>query len=155
MYNAMGNLIKQINPDDTYKQVSYDIPNNDITTTDENGNATTKAYSPMGLLEKVYYGNNFENTMYEYEYDNKGRLLKDISCMYPGTAGMIYEYTYDDLDRVATKTTKSEKRLSNFYSTFFKQKIFNFTKSIKLTLMNWNYEIKILRCRWLMKNIFF
>ncbi len=75
MYNAMGNVIKQTNPDETYKQIVYDIPNNDITITDENGNATTKAYNPIGLLEKVYYDNNPYNTLYEYEYDNNGNML--------------------------------------------------------------------------------
>ena len=107
-YDLMNHLTKQINPDGTYKQFSYDIPNNKVTATDEMGNITTEAYTPLGNIESIYHDNDPNKKVMSYTYDNLGRKTSETSYINYGSAGTAYDYTYDDIDRVVTETTTGD-----------------------------------------------
>ncbi len=103
-YDKADRIVKQINPDGTYRTISYDVGQNSVTVTDENGNATTTDYTPLGLKEKVYLNNNTNDVAGTYSYDKRGRLLSVTAYTELGGSYVREKYTYDRLDRVKTQS---------------------------------------------------
>ncbi len=102
-YNALNQITKQINPDGTYATAAYNIPENIITVTDEMGNVTTNAYTPLGQIEKTYLDGDEAKTVAAYEYDSRGRTTMETIYMDSGVKVVSHAYTYDDFDRVISK----------------------------------------------------
>ena len=106
-YDMLGQMTKKINPDNTAYQIAYDIPNNIVTETDENGTQISRDYSATGNLLKIYQPSNPNRPIAEYAYDKEGRRTLEAAYMEIGGRKISKEYTYDDLDRVLTKTSKN------------------------------------------------
>ena len=105
-YDALGRVKKQINPDGTSKNISYNVSQNSVTVTDENGNVTTSDYTPLGNLDKIYYDNNSNHVTAKVTYDNQNRMISESLYSEDGAPPTSENYTYDILGRVTSKTTK-------------------------------------------------
>ena len=103
-YDMADRITKQANPDGTYKTISYNISENSVTVTDENGNATTEDYTPLGLKEKIYLNNNTSDVVGSYTYDSIGRVTSLKAYRDLRGANITENYTYDNLGRVKTQS---------------------------------------------------
>ncbi|MBR5152041.1 MAG: RHS repeat-associated core domain-containing protein [Clostridia bacterium] len=110
-YNMLNQMTRQQNPDGSYKQISYDHAENNLTETDENGNLTTYDYSPLGNLLSVYLDGDSSKVVSSYTYDTDGRKTLETAHQTIGDAGVSQHYTYDDFGRVATITSKEGNKI--------------------------------------------
>lgn len=84
-YDAMNRLTKQINPDGTNKQFTYDALGNKITRKDENGNTTNYSYD-YNLLTTINYPGTTPDVA--FTYNNNG----EVTSMADGTGTTTYAY---------------------------------------------------------------
>lgn len=90
-YDNMQRVIRETNPDGTYKQYTWDELGNLLTRKDENGTLTTYSYN-YDLLMEIDYSDNTPDVSYTYN-DNS-----EVLSMTDGT-GTTY-YTYNDAGRL-------------------------------------------------------
>jgi RHS repeat-associated protein len=84
-YDPLGRLTKVLNPDGSYRTVSYGGTRNTVTAVDEDGHSVTYTYNWKGWLTAVStYGAS-------YGYDKLGRLTSST------VAGQTTSYYYDDV----------------------------------------------------------
>ena len=107
-YDNLGRVIRQINPDETNKKIDYNVSDNSVTVTDENGYVTTKDYSPLGYMDKIYFDNDLNKLAAEYKYDNHGRKVSETAYQDIGGKAVKENYTYDQFDRIKTQTSKED-----------------------------------------------
>lgn len=92
------------------------VAQNSVTVTDENGNATTEDYTPLGLLEKIYLNNDTSDVVGTYTYTTSSNAL--IAKYYRGvnpvamvtkSSGTLtpYYYHYDEKGSITKLTDKS------------------------------------------------
>lgn len=111
-YDGVGNVLKTVNPDGTYRTKTYDAMNQPLTDTDERSYTTTYTYWPSGkvntitdargsvhshtydhfdlLTQRTYPDNSAES----WTYDNAGN-----KTTYTNRSGQILRYTYDNRNR--------------------------------------------------------
>jgi YD repeat-containing protein len=100
-YDDNGQLIKvtlpEVNGQKPVYEYTYDAQGNQLTIKDPNGHITYFTYDLNGnqLTRTLPDGNSTET----FEYDSKGRLLKETSF-----EGVITTYQYDNYDRLESKT---------------------------------------------------
>ena len=95
-YDAMGSLIKAVNPDESYSKTTYDYMLNDQTVFDEEGHKKFLDYDQLNRLEKVEeYNASSKYYTTEYVYDEVGNL-----CNVTNALGYETGYIYDQLNRL-------------------------------------------------------
>jgi len=121
LYDAMGRLIKAINPDGTYSTYIYDDWTS--TTIDENGHQQKSYYDAYGrLIKKEEYSGadgrspNYPSSLFtlyattQYSYDSEGNLIKTSD-----DKGNTTTMTYDTLGR---KIAMSDPDMGNWQYSY-------------------------------------
>jgi RHS repeat-associated protein len=99
-YDSFGRLVKTTNPDNTVQTASYNLVDNSVTATDENGHSTVSIYDWNGQLTSVVEHPNATATyVSNYTYDRSGNLLSTTD-----NNRQVTSYQYDDLNRLAITT---------------------------------------------------
>jgi RHS repeat-associated protein len=96
-YDGRKRLIKVINPDLTYRTMTYDLADNLITLTDENEHTTTKKYDSRNRLKEEVDAKG-KSTFYTLDDASQLKEVKDAR-------GKVTKYEYDDLGRKTTTTS--------------------------------------------------
>ena len=96
-HNMPGLLYKEINPDDTFTEYTYDPEGNIASVTDPNGNTTTYDYDPLNRLIEVTQPGNIITS---YTYDIHGNLASVKDAL-----GHVTTYQYDDMGRLVSTTS--------------------------------------------------
>ncbi|MBS3075847.1 hypothetical protein J4429_05310 [Candidatus Pacearchaeota archaeon] len=91
-YDILDRIIKIINPDNTYKNLTYNHWN--ITIFDENEHEKDYQIDAYNKIIKVLEHNNGNVYITEYQYDPSGNLIEIQDAK-----GNIFNYTYDSLGR--------------------------------------------------------
>lgn len=121
IFDDMGNLLNQTSPDSGSKQHRYDLNGNRIGSTDANGVSATYGYDFLNRLTSIAFPDAAQNIIYTYdqgtngkgrmtaindpsgstslEYDNQGRLAKEIRNINSKT--FTTSYTYDNDNRLS------------------------------------------------------
>jgi YD repeat-containing protein len=91
-YDALGRVIKILNPDNTYKTINFSKWN--VTTYDENGNKKQYILDAYDRIVNVYEFNEGDVYRTNYTYDTADELtqIKD-------NQGNVIQFTYDTLGR--------------------------------------------------------
>ena len=100
-YDALGNITKITNPDNTTVTYTRNYSDNYVIVKDENGAQIKYTYTPLGL-EYETIDVSTGNVITRKEYDNSSRLAKVSEFIH----GSVTEYTYDYLDRITSETVK-------------------------------------------------
>ncbi|OQB13716.1 MAG: tRNA(Glu)-specific nuclease WapA precursor [Firmicutes bacterium ADurb.Bin193] len=105
-YDTPGRVRSETHSSDNLpKSYDYDIVNNIITVTNENGRQEKHFYTPLGLYDHVdLFRDNSWITAYRYEYDNLGRLkgetdYRDYNASGENTEKYSAVYTLDSKGR--------------------------------------------------------
>jgi len=119
VWDAMNRLIREVNPDGTSKQYTYNEIGNVLTRVDENGLLTTYSYF-VDLLSKIDYSDNTPDV--SFGYNNNGEVVQMIDGLgvnnfihddggrlvgYSGPGqGNSFTYTYDSaFNKLSMNTT--------------------------------------------------
>lgn len=127
VYDAAGNVIQEINADNTSKQHAYDVFGNRVSVTNENGHTTTYTYNKLNQLTRMdlptdgSFNNVTRFETFDYDlhgrrisrtnanghtehtyYDDIGRVIRNIDF---GGIATEYRYTFDEASGGTTKTT--------------------------------------------------
>ncbi|WP_138494513.1 RHS repeat-associated core domain-containing protein [Paenibacillus pinistramenti] len=94
MYDSLGRVILETNPDGSQTQVTYEDANNRVTATLPNGSQVTYQYDPLGNL--VQQTDALGSTI--QTYDEFGRMISQTDA-----EGNVSTYTYDAYGRVLTE----------------------------------------------------
>ncbi|RLB17393.1 MAG: hypothetical protein DRG82_06580, partial [Deltaproteobacteria bacterium] len=92
-----GKLWKQINPDDTFTQYTYDSSGNIAAMTDASGNTTSYSYDLLNRMTAVIQPG---NAITAYTYDSQNNLTSVTDAENHTTA-----YVHDDLGRLGAATS--------------------------------------------------
>jgi len=111
-YDLQNQMTRQLNPDWTSVNVSYDTPNNQITVTYRNAQEQDvrqirRNHDQLGQLTAVYAhdGTNFVR-LGSFEYDNIGRRITETAYRNPARNSFVRErFEYDALDRIIARET--------------------------------------------------
>jgi RHS repeat-associated protein len=95
-YDDRKRLKKVINPDLTYREMTYDLADNIKTITDENQRTTTKKYDARNRLVEEIDAKG-KSTFYTLDDASQLKEVKDAR-------GKVTKYEYDDLGRKTTTT---------------------------------------------------
>jgi fibro-slime domain-containing protein/RHS repeat-associated protein len=108
-YDKLGQLIKTINPDNSFTENVYDSVGKQIATRDQLGRQTDYTYDDLGRLVRVTFP---DGTKQESTYDDEGRLLtvKD-------RANRTTTHTYDSLGRLLKTTNPDNTFTSKTYDS--------------------------------------
>ncbi|MCL2321594.1 MAG: DNRLRE domain-containing protein, partial [Oscillospiraceae bacterium] len=104
-YDAAGNNVKIVRPDETEYSFVYDNMKRIIKETSPKGLIREYSYNTIGKLEKVW--DNAGNSM-EYEYDLKGQLIKKTDVL-----ERTETYSYNSLGKV-TQAVLFDTRENNY-----------------------------------------
>ncbi|MBI4010246.1 MAG: RHS repeat protein, partial [Candidatus Aenigmarchaeota archaeon] len=135
-YNSLGQKIQLDDPDLGTWKYEYDFAGNLIKQTDNKGNQILMGYDGLNRIlnknyteediifsyDKQYQGTlhnaTFPNVTYEYEYDDRLRVIKEIA--YLENQSFITGNTYDSADRVIQKLLSDDTELDSYYNTMGK-----------------------------------
>ena len=90
-YDAVGNLIGRIFPDNTVERFEYDSSGNVVAITNRRNQEIIREFNPLGQLTSETFPDGSTNT---YTYDVRHRLWS------VDNRGDVTNYSYDDADRV-------------------------------------------------------
>lgn len=104
-YDANGNLTKITYPDNTCVNYSYDNDDNLQKVTDWANRETRYNYDPNANLLEIHRpdGSSLQNV-----YDDAQRIISTVDKNAAGEILVGYEYTYDELGRIASETHLAE-----------------------------------------------
>ncbi|MDP3486500.1 MAG: hypothetical protein Q8S19_01025 [Bacillota bacterium] len=96
LYDALGRLTRETNPENTFKTYAYDDVSRTITVQLENGTRGQSAFDALGrLTEQRVWRNNAWHTVSTTAYDNQSRKLSKTNALSQATT-----YSYDGVGRV-------------------------------------------------------
>lgn len=98
-YDKLGQLIKTINPDNTFTENIYDEVGKQIATRDQLGRQTDYTYDDLGRLARITFP---DGAKQESTFDDEGRLLT-----FKDRGNRTTTHTYDSLGRML-KTTQPD-----------------------------------------------
>ena len=101
-YDYLGRCEKITDPDGHETEYAYDFKGNVSSITDAKGNTYEFTYDSNGNQTSVKYpdfNNDGNNSLFEYEYDSRGRLVSGKDAY-----GHETTYDYDGLDRLISVT---------------------------------------------------
>lgn len=136
-YDKAGNLIKETNPDDTFKTYSYNSMNRCDSKTDEEGGITKYEYNHDGKITKITDAMGFVS---EYFYDDFNRLYKAELPPVPGKTGKnIINIQYDKHGNVRTVLERSGKVSDYGYDSRNRRIRETVTDGVNKTEKRWMY----------------
>ncbi len=107
MYNSSSQLIEIIDPSAAKEKYIYDFENRLKEKVDRNGIITTYAYN---IYQNLLYRKTKDNSLQEiYTYSKDGYLENDISN------GMQYNYTYDIMGRIVSKSASGRTLINSLW----------------------------------------
>ncbi len=107
LYNSSSQLIEIIDPSGAREKYSYDLENRLKEKVDRNGIITQYSYN---MYQNILYRKTKDNSLQEvYKYSKDGYLESAIAN------GMQYNYTYDIMCRIASKSASGRKLISYEY----------------------------------------
>ncbi len=123
VYDNMGNIIKEIYPDNSYKTYAYDLLNRPISKTNKLSQTEYLAYDANGNVERIAdaKGNvslftyndlnqqiaqiNALNDRKSMTYDDRGNLIASIDF-----GGNLITFTYDNMNQKTSQTLQLEDK---------------------------------------------
>ena len=109
-YDSLNRIIKQTNPDSTYKSVDYYNDLNEIIATDENGNKIKYSFDSLGRYTDAYaYNPDIKEWILaeNVTYDNAGRIhTKTINIKEDGSQKAVVIYDYYPNGRLWKETVR-------------------------------------------------
>lgn len=104
-YDEMGQLISKTNAVDQTTQYQYDALGRIVKQVDPQGNKTTITYNIMGLITGVQ---DAQGNTYRFEYDKSGNRVKDI---WP--SGKVKTYAYNEAKQIV-QITDAEGKIRHY-----------------------------------------
>ena len=123
-YDGAGRLTRVVYPDGRFLAYSYDAGGRCTQVIDQDGSATNYSYDSLGRLTGLTDASGAMVATYTYNelgqlvrqdngngtyttksYDADGEILSIVNYASDGTVNSRFDYTYDELGRVATMTT--------------------------------------------------